>query len=313
MNLTPGNFVTRCQGLAESSSQEFSKKFAQKGWIGITWPKEYGGQGRTYVEKAILVEEYMKVQAPVAYHHLSDRQIGPSIIHFGSPWQKEYFLPRFVKAEPGMRFCLLFSEPNAGSDLVNVSTTALKDGEKCIITGQKVWTSAGHVSDYGWLLARTTVDNAVPRHLSCSQFIMPMNLPGVTVRPIINAAGAHSFNEVFFEDVRLDKKYLVGEVNDGFKQIMAQMDYDVSGFDRLLQNYPVFVSLKEYVKEMRTQAKGSFYEWARDQVAQLEIELNIGDSLFTTRPGSSTRAKNRQAKQRCPSYSAISLSNVSRT
>lgn len=278
--IAAGTFVTRCTGLGEGLNQEFSKKFAKKGWIGITWPREYGGQARTYVEKAILAEECMKVQAPTNYHFLADRQIGPSIIHFGSQWHKEYFLPKFVKADDGMVFCLLFSEPNAGSDLVNVSTTALKDGDDYIINGQKVWTSGAHRADYGWLLARTKVDKAIPRHLSCSQFIMPMNLPGVTVRPIINSAGAHSFNEVFFDNVRLDKKYIVGKEGDGFKQIMAQMDYERSGFDRLLQNYPVFESLKDYVKEMRTKANGSFYEWVRDQVAQLEIELNIGSLLI---------------------------------
>ena len=144
--LDAGDFCNPMSGSSRKQQPGFSKKFAQKGWIGITWPKEYGGQGRTYVEKAILVEEYMKVQAPVAYHHLSDRQIsggggGGGVTPFGVSVGRRNILPRFVKAEPGMRFCLLFSEPNAGSDLVNVSTTALKDGENYIITGQKVWTS----------------------------------------------------------------------------------------------------------------------------------------------------------------------------
>ena len=112
-------FVAKSGGLAEGNNQEFSRKMSRKGWIGMTWPKEYGGQGRTYVDKVILNEEIFKVQAPVAYHFLADRQIGPSIIHFGSDWQKEYFLPRFVKAEDNMRFCLLFSEPNAGLDFVS--------------------------------------------------------------------------------------------------------------------------------------------------------------------------------------------------
>jgi len=272
-----GTFVPRCAGLGKEVNLKFSRKFAKRGWIGITWPKEYGGQGRTYLEKAILVEECMMVDAPVRYHFLMDRQIGPSIIHFGSPWQKEYFLPRFVVAEEGMQFCLLFSEPNAGCDLANVSTTALQDGDYYIINGQKVWSTQAHTSHYGWLLARTTVDREVPKHLSCSQFIVPLNLPGITIRPIINAAGAHNFNEVFFEDVKLEKKYLVGEEGGGFKQIMAQMDYERSGFDRLLQNYRVFDSLKTYVKEMCAKGKGGyFYGWVRDQVAQLEIELDIG-------------------------------------
>jgi len=277
--LESGTFVTRCTGLSEGFNPEFSKKFAKEGWIGITWPKEYGGQGRTYVEKAILVEECMLVNAPVTYHLLADRQIGPAIIEFGSSWQKEYFLPRFVAAEKEMAFCLLFSEPNAGCDLVNVATTAIEDGDYYVINGQKTWTSKGHLANYGWLLARTTLDKSVPKHLGCSQFIMPLHLPGVTVRPIINSAGKHDFNEVFFDDVKLEKKYLVGEEGDGFKQIMAQLDYERSGFDRLLQNHHVFMSLKHHVKEMKEKNPGSFYEWIRDQVAQLETEFNIGRLL----------------------------------
>jgi len=137
--LKAGSFVTKTGGSAEVGSQELSRKMAQRGWIGMTWPKQYGGQGRPYVDRMILNEEVFKVQAPMAYHFFVDRQVGPSIIHFGSEWQKEYFLPRFVRADDNMRFCLLFSEPNAGSDMVNVSTSATKDGDSFIIRGQKVW------------------------------------------------------------------------------------------------------------------------------------------------------------------------------
>jgi alkylation response protein AidB-like acyl-CoA dehydrogenase len=246
----------------------------------MTWPKEFGGQGRGYVDKAILIEELFKVQAPVAYHFLADRQIGPSIIHFGSPWQKEYFLPRFVRADDHGKFCLLFSEPNAGSDLVNVATSATKEGDYYVLRGQKVWTSMGHVSDYGWLLARTNFDSSVPKHEACSQFIVDMRTPGVTVRPIINMAGYHTFNEVFFDDAKIDRKFMVGQENDGFKQIMAQMDYERAGMERLLQNYPVYMKLLHHVQEMKKNRKADpYYEWVKDAVAQLEIEFNIGRLL----------------------------------
>lgn len=278
--LQAGTFITRSGGLGEGNNQEFSKKMAQRGWIGMTWPKEYGGQGRTYVEKVILNEELFRVQAPVAYHFLADRQIGPAIIHFGSEWQKEYFLPRFVRADDNMKFCLLFSEPNAGSDLVNVSTAAIKDGDYYIIRGQKVWTSGGHQADYGWLLARTCWDPNVPRHEACSQFILDMRLPGVTVRPIINMAGRHTFNEVFLDDVRVEKRFMVGKENEAFKQIMAQMDYERSGIERLMQNYPIYVKLIKYVKELDKKKVGdAFYAWVRDAIAQLEIEFNVGRLL----------------------------------
>jgi alkylation response protein AidB-like acyl-CoA dehydrogenase len=278
--LKAGTFVTKCGGLAEGKNQEFSRKLAQRSWIGMTWPKKYGGQERPYVEKAILIEELFKVQAPIAYHFMADRQIGPSIIHFGSEWQKEYFLPRFIRADDGIMFCLLFSEPNAGSDLVNVATTATREEDFYVLRGQKVWTSGGHMADYGWLLARTCMDPAVPRHQACSQFIVDMKTPGVTVRPIINILGYHTFNEIFFDEVRIDRKFMVGKENEAFKQIMAQMDYERAGMERLLQNYPVYEKLLHHVRELKKTRKGdSFYHWVRDSVAQLEVEFNIGRLL----------------------------------
>jgi alkylation response protein AidB-like acyl-CoA dehydrogenase len=276
--LEAGAFSVDIAELVGEPSQEFSRKLAQKGWIGLTWPKQYGGQGRSYVEKLILIEELMKVKAPIGYHFLADRQVGPALTSFGSDWQKEFFLPSIVRADEGMQFCLLFSEPNAGSDLAAVSAKAVRDGDYYIINGQKVWTTGGHLADYGWLLARTNLDSSVRGHLSCSEFILDMKSPGVTVRPLINMAGTHSFNEVFLDDVKIHKKYLVGQENEGFKQIMAQMDYERAGIERLMQNYPLYEHLISYVKKMDKDSRG-FYSWVRDQVAQLEIEYNIGRLL----------------------------------
>ncbi len=306
--LKAGTFVTKTGGLSEGSSQEFSKKMAARGWIGMTWPKQYGGQGRTYVEKTILNEELVRVLAPVGYHFLADRQIGPSIIHFGSEWQKEYFLPRFVRADDDIRFCLLFSEPNAGSDLANVGTTATEDGDAYIIRGQKVWTSGGHLADYGWLLARTCFDAKVPRHEACSQFILDMRLPGVTVRPIINMAGKHAFNEIFFDNVRVDKKFMVGKENEAFKQIMAQMDYERSGIERLMQNHPIYEKLLAHARTMDRKKVGEgYYSWVRDSLAQLEIEFNIGRLLvyytaWTIDQGKKPSKEAAQAKAFCNQY-----------
>lgn len=278
--LAEKEFFLHNGALCDVQSQEFSQMMARKGWIGLTWPKKYGGQGRSYVDKAILMEEIMRVQAPIGFHFLADRQIGPALIRSGSNWQRDTFLPKFVKAEDGTRFCLLFSEPNAGSDLVKVATTAKKDGDFFIIRGQKVWTSMGHQADYGWLLARTTVDSSVPRHLSCSEFILDMKLPGITIRPIINMAGDHSFNEVFFDDVILHKKYLVGEENAGFKQLMAQVDYERAGFERLMQNYPVYARLISYVASLDDRSVDpSLYHLMRNAIAQIETEFNIGRLL----------------------------------
>ena len=307
--LAAGRFQTRSGVLmVEETSVELSRRMAQKGWIGLTWPKKFGGQERTYVEKAIMMEEMLKVQAPIGFHYMGDRQVGPAIIKFGSDWQKEYFLPRIIKAEANTRFCLLFSEPNAGSDLVNVGTRAVKDGDQYIINGQKAWTSAGHLADYGWLLARTNSDPSIPKHLGCSEFILDLKTPGITIRPIINMAGKHSFNEVFFDDVRIDRKFLVGKENDGFKQIMAQMDYERSGLERLMQNYPIYTLLLNYVKGKGKDGFGpEFYSWVRDSLAQLEIEFSVGRLLcyytaWNIDQGRQPSAEAAMAKAYCNEY-----------
>lgn len=273
-------FFPTGHGLVGDGSIEFSKKMAAKGWIGITWPKEFGGQESTYVEKMIMSEEMCRVRAPVGYHFLGDRQVGPALIKFGSDWQKEYFLPRIANAEEEMSFCLLFSEPNAGSDLVAITTSAEKDGDDYILNGQKVWTSSANEARWGWLLAKTKFDDSVPAYMTCSEFILDMKSPGITIRPIVGMSGEHSFNEVFFDDVRVHKKYLVGQENDGFKQIMAQVDYERAGIERLMQNYPVYEQIIQYVQNMEDLKKSSaFYNWARDALAQLKIEFNAGRLL----------------------------------
>jgi len=278
--LKAGTFEIQSRGLVADQDIEFSRKMAAKGWIGFTWPREYGGQGRSYVEKTIMNEELFKVQAPVGYHFLADRQVGPALIHFGSDWQKDFFLPRIVKAAEGMIFCLLFSEPDAGSDLAGVATSAKKDGDDYIISGQKVWSSEAHVAGYGWLLAKTNFDPDIPAHTAHSEFILDMHLPGVSVRPIINMAGEHSFNEVFLDNVRVHKKYLVGREGDGFKQIMAQVDYERAGIERIMQNYPVYDQLMRHVESMHTQnMEPEFYAWIKDSLARLEIEFQIGRLL----------------------------------
>lgn len=278
--LKAATFETHCGPLVEGPSHAFSKKLAEKGWIGLTWPKKYGGQGRSYVDKLILMEELLKVRAPISYHFAADRQVGPALMKFGSEWQRKFFLPRIIRSEDNINFCLLFSEPNAGSDLVSVSSRAEKDGDFYIVNGQKVWTSGGHSAAYGWLLARTNFDEKLPRHESCSEFILDMRAPGVTVRPIINMVGEHSFNEVFIDNVKVHKKYLVGNEGKGFKQIMAQVDYERAGLERLMQNYPVYRDLVELSRTSETiRSDRELYSWVKQSLAQLEIELNVGRLL----------------------------------
>lgn len=278
--LAAKRFTVVSKSLVPKADRKFSKKMAKRGWIGLNWPKAYGGAGLGQVEKMIVLEELFKFRAPIGYHFLGERQIGPALIKFGTNWQKETFLSKIRNAEEGSMFCLLFSEPDAGSDLAAVSTTAIEDGDDYIINGQKVWTTEGHLADYGWLLAKTNLDESLPKHKACSEFILDLKAPGVTIRPLINMAGEHDFNEVFFDNVRISKKYLVGKKDAGFSQIMAQMDYERSGIERLMQNYPVFSELKQFVSEMgRDSMPAGEYARIRNDLAKLETEYHVGRLL----------------------------------
>src|SRR5215468_2125661 len=211
----------------------FSKKLAARGWIGLTWPREYGGQGKSYLDRLILTEELLRHGAPVAAHWLGDRQMGPAILRYGTPEQKLKFLPGIISGD--IVFCIGMSEPGAGSDLAGLQTKAVEDGDAYVLSGQKIWTSFAHLADYCYLVARTNPD--VPKHKGISEFLVDMRTPGITIKPIVDMTGAHHFNEVFFEQDR------------GWYQIAAQLEYERSGIERLMSNYPLLEAIVRYVQE----------------------------------------------------------------
>lgn len=278
LEMEQGSFKPRQNAWMQGYSQEFSKKLSKKGWIGLTWPKEYGGQGRSYMDRVILQEEMLKAGAPLAYHYMGERQIGPALLHFGSDGLKKEFLPKILNAEK--TFCIALSEPDVGSDLVSVKTTAVEKGDYYAVNGQKVWTSYGHIADYAWLLVRTNLDPKLPKHKTLSEFLLDMKSPGVTLRPIINILDAHNLNELFLDDVKIPKHRLIGEKDKGFGQIMEQMAYERAGIERLMQNYPVKECLIGYVK---TTKRNGRYLWEdpriRNTLATLETEFSIGRLL----------------------------------
>jgi len=271
--LSKGSFKTKSNGaFPDVGSAEFSRKLALRGLIGITWPEKYGGGGRTYIDRAILMEELLRFQAPLMYHFFAERQIGPSLMHFGSEELKQKFLPEIVNAETS--FCLGLSEPDAGSDLAAVLTTAKLDGDYYIINGQKTWTTRAHNADYIWVLAITDPDR--PKYKNLSEIIVDIKSPGVTVRPLYNMIGVHCFNEVFFDNVKVHKRYLAGEKNRGFYQVLSQVDYERAGLERLMQNYPVLENLRIFIKENSCLRSDSLII---DQIADLEIEFEAGKLL----------------------------------
>jgi len=257
-------------------SRQFSRKVAEKGWIGLTWPREYGGKGLSYLDRLIYTEEMLRYGAPVALHWMAERQIGPSLIAYGTEEQRREFLPRIMNGE--VMFCIGMSEPEAGTDLASLRTRAIEDGDDFVIEGQKVWTSGAHVADYCWLVVRTDPD--VPKHKGISEIIVDLKLPGITIRPLEDLTGAHDLTEVFFDSVRVPKRYLVGTKNRGWYQIIAQLDYERSGIERLMSNYPLLHDLLAFVKEAKPSGGPSGDDpRVRQRLIQLRVEFEVGRLL----------------------------------
>jgi alkylation response protein AidB-like acyl-CoA dehydrogenase len=217
----------------------FSRKMGQRGWIGMTWPKEHGGHERSSLERYVVLEEMLAAGAPVALHWIADRQSGPLIIRVGSDEQKK-ILPRIAAGE--VFFCIGMSEPDVGSDLASVRTRAAKVQGGYLVNGTKVWTSFAHKSHYMILFCRT--GPAEDRHGGVSQFIVDLhNTSGLSIRPIIAMTGEHHFNEVVFEDAFLPEGALLGREGDGWNQVTSELAFERSGPERFLSSFWLFVEL----------------------------------------------------------------------
>jgi alkylation response protein AidB-like acyl-CoA dehydrogenase len=257
----------REDGWVVGFSRAFSAKLGRRGWLGLTWPREYGGQARSVLERLILTEELLRAGAPVAAHWLGDRQVGPAILRFGTAEQRREILPRITSG--AIVFCVGLSEPNAGSDAAAVSTQAVEDGDGFVIRGQKIWTSFAHQADYCYLVART--DASGPKHKGISEFIVPMAAPGITVRPLLDMTGEHHFNEVFFEDVRVPRTALIGQKDRGWYQIAVQLDHERGGIERVLSNWPL---LEDALTALRGHAVLRD-PVMRDRLAGLRVDLEV--------------------------------------
>ena len=211
---------------------EFSRDLGAQGWIGMTWPKRYGGHERSPIERYTVLEELLVAGAPVGAHWIADRQSGPLLLSFGSEDQRQRFLPGIARGESF--FCIGMSEPQAGSDLAAVNTRAVRDGSGWRVNGQKVWTTNAHQAHYMIALVRT--GDGSQRQEGLSQVIIDLASPGVTVRPIRDLAGDNHFNEVFFDDVRVESDCLVGAEGGGWAQVMSELALERSGPERYLSS-----------------------------------------------------------------------------
>ena len=230
----------------------FSRAMGQAGYLGMTWPKEFGGHERTAFERAVVVEECLAAGAPVGAHWIADRQSGPSIIKYGTPEQQQLILPRIAKGE--LSFGIGMSEPDSGSDLAATRTKAVRDGDVYRVTGTKVWTSFAHEADYVILFCRTS-GTPTDRHKGTSQLLVDLkNTPGLTIRPIIDLAGQHHFNEMHFEDAIVPASMLLGEEGQGWDQVMSELAFERSGPERFLSSIELLVQLIEVLKTRQSDA-----------------------------------------------------------
>lgn len=219
--------------------RNFSRKLAERGWIGMTWPKRYGGGERSALERYVVVEELVLAGAPVLAHWIADRQSGPLILRFGTETQKMKYLPSITRGESC--FAIGMSEPDAGSDLASVRTRAARTDGGWIINGTKIWTSNAHRCQAMIALFRT--GPADSRQAGLTQFIVDMPTPGVTVNPIIDMAGDHHFNEVVFHDCFLSDEQLLGSENSGWAQVTSELALERSGPERFMSSMPLLAEL----------------------------------------------------------------------
>jgi alkylation response protein AidB-like acyl-CoA dehydrogenase len=217
---------------------DFSRKMGARGWIGMTWPKAYGGHERDALERYVVLEEMLAAGAPVGAHWVADRQSGPTLLRFGTEEQRQTIVPRIAAGE--CYFCIGMSEPDSGSDLAATRTRATSVQGGYLVNGTKIWTSAAHNSHYMILFCRTD-GKSDDRHAGVSQFLVDMKTPGLTIRPIYDLAGEHHFNEVVFEDMVLPQDALIGTLGNGWAQVTSELAYERSGPDRFLSSFTLLL------------------------------------------------------------------------
>jgi alkylation response protein AidB-like acyl-CoA dehydrogenase len=263
----------------------FTREIGRRGWIGMTWPVEEGGHGRTALERFVVYEQLIKHGAPICAGWFADRQMGPTLLQFGSPEQRRRWLPGIVAGES--MWCIGMSEPDAGSDVASLRTRAEPASDGWVVNGQKVWTSGAAHADWCYLIARTDPD--APKHAGLSELVVDMHAPGVDVRTIRDMTSNEHFCEVTFTDVRVPASNLIGERNGSFRQLMRQMEHERGGIDRLVSNFALYRDVVPRVD--RTDPL------VRQEVAAIETAYRIGrllvlrETLHQAPPGFSAATK----------------------
>ena len=239
--IAAGTFDPHRPGHGDSHNRAFSQRIGAKGWIGMTWPKKYGGHERSFLERYVVTEEFRVVNAPVRLHFVADRQSGPVLLKYAPEHVKMDVVPRICRGE--LCFVIGMSEPGSGSDLFAAKTKATKVDGGWRINGSKIWTSNAHIADYMLGLFRTSAPTKENRRHGLTQFLVDMKAPGITVNPIIQMTGQHDFNEVVFDDAFVPDDYVMGEIDGAWKQATSELAYERSGPERFLETFYVLLEL----------------------------------------------------------------------
>ena len=254
----------------DKASKAFRQKLVAKGWLTMAWPEEYGGQNRSVTEQLVYNEEMAMRKAPGG-GGMGVMWVGPLIMMYGTDEQKERFIPPIVKEEA--QWCTLYSEPNAGSDLASLQTRAERDGDEFVVNGQKIWTSGGHNSQWGLLAARTDPD--AQTHKGISMLLVDMKSPGLTIKPLYDLTDDHNFNEVFFDNVRVPREGLLGELNRGWYQMAVGLQFERSWINQVVMGERFLEDIVNWTKE----AGMTSDPLVRQKLADLVIRTRVGRML----------------------------------
>ncbi len=274
-NITPDLCVDDAMDERVSPNREiferrvaWQKKLHAAGWVGLAWPKEYGGRSAGLMEQVIYEQEYARVRGPVLPGYMGLSLAGPTITHWGTEEQKQKFLPRILNAAD--IWCQGYSEPGAGSDLAGLQTKAVDMGDSFIVNGQKVWTSGAQFA--GWMVVLARTDPDAPKHKGISYFLVDMQTPGITVRPLVLMTGHSHFNEVFFEDVRVPRENLLGPKNEGWKVAITTLMFE-RGFAGGSSHGDQVRRLAALARQVYINGQPAWQQsWVRQRLAQFAME-----------------------------------------
>ena len=253
----------------------WNRTLADAGYAGMSWPEEYGGRAASVIEQVVLAEEMSRAEAPGPINVIGLSNIAPAIMTYGTAAQKERLLLPMLRGDE--IWCQGFSEPNAGSDLASITTSARRDGDDFVVNGQKIWTSGAHNADWCFMLARTDPD--APKHRGITYLLLDMKSPGITVRPLVNMADQHHFNEVFFEDVRVPAANAVGEVNRGWYIGTTTLDFERSSIGSAVGQRQNVERNIRWLKENKASIAPTDYDAARLQWADRWVEVQTATLL----------------------------------